>query len=174
MPSTVAAPVIRFAIEPADFDAFGGVCRVYVEWCRRRYEDMPWFVEEVFGHQSLDEELRNLGLQYGPPAGRTIIAITDKSVVGGGAWRKHSETACELKRLYVTEVARGLGLGRRLCEALIDSASAEGFETMQLDTADRLTEAIAMYASMGFAPIAPYRDYPERLMLHLIFMAKTL
>ena len=38
-----------------DFEAFGSVCRAYVEWCRERYQDMPWLAEEVFGYQALDE-----------------------------------------------------------------------------------------------------------------------
>ena len=135
---------------------------------------MPWFVEAVFGHQALDEELQSLPAKYGPPMGRTIVAEANDHVVAAGAWRMLSATVCELKRLYVADQARGLGLGRTLTETLIASAKAEGFETMRLDTADRLTEALALYRSMGFGPIPPYWSYPERLMPHLIFMERTL
>ena len=79
-----------------------------------------------------------------------------------------------MKRLFVSGEARGFGLGRSLADALVASAKAEGFRTMRLDTADRLAEAIAMYESMGFGRIAPYRDYPDRLLPHLIFMEKPL
>jgi GNAT superfamily N-acetyltransferase len=169
-----AAPVIRLATSAADYAAFGGLCRAYVGWCRQRYADMPWFVEGVFGHQSLDDELQALREQYGPPAGRALLATTADGAVAGGAWRRRSPEVCELKRLYVGDGARGLGLGRRLSEALIASARGEGFAAMQLDTADRLTEAIAMYASMGFECVAPYQTYPEALMPHLIFMRRDL
>ena len=135
---------------------------------------MPWFVDGVFGHQSLDDELRALPDRYGPPEGRTLLAGTADGIVAGGAWRRHSEDVCELKRLYVSDRARGLGLGRRLTEALMASAKSEGFAAMRLDTADRLAEAIAMYGSMGFERIAPYRTYPEALTPHLIFMQRTL
>lgn len=136
---------------------------------------MPWFVEAVFGHQSLDEELAALSSSYAPPMGRLILAAdADGAIVAGGAWRRLSETVCEMKRLFVSNRARGLGLGRRLAEALVGSAREAGFAAMRLDTADRLTEAIAMYESMGFERMAPYRDYPVRLMAHLIFMETAL
>ncbi len=150
------------------------MCVAYVDWCRNRYADMPWFVEEVFGHQSLDDELKILASKYGHPAGRTLLAIMGDRVVAGGAYRRLSDDICELKRLYVTDEARGHGLGRRLSQGLIAAARADGYARMQLDTADRLTEAIAMYASMGFARIPPYQAYPEHLMPYLIFMERAL
>jgi hypothetical protein len=45
---------------------------------------------------------------------------------------------------------------------------------MQLDTGDRLVEAISMYESMGFNQIEPYQDYPATLMPYLVFMEKPL
>ena len=165
---------IRLAETPEDFEAFGQVCRQYVDWCRERYGDMPWFVEEVFGYQSLDEELKVLAVKYGPPDGRTMVVSLGDQIVAGGAYRRLSDTVCELKRLYVTDSARGLGLGRKLSSALIARSREDGYEVMRLDTGNRLEEAISMYASMGFSHIRPYQDYPERLMPYLVFMEKPL
>ena len=159
---------------PEHFQAFGAVCRAYVDWCRARYADMPWFVEEVFGYQSLEEELTMLAHKYGQPAGRTFLAVGAERVVAGGAYRKLSDTVCELKRLYVTDEARGQGLGRKLSDALMAAAKADGYATMRLDTGDRLAEAISMYESMGFHHIAPYQEYPSRLAPHLVFLEKAL
>ena len=165
---------LRLAATPADYDGFGQVCRQYVDWSRQRYGDMPWFVEEVFGYQSLDAELEVLAEKCGPPNGRTMIVDKDGRIVAGGAYRRLSDGVCELKRLYVTDAARGLGLGRSLSEALIASARQDGFGLMRLDTGDRLTEAIGMYRSMGFEPVAHYQEYPERLMPYLVFMERPL
>lgn len=149
---------------PADFEVYAGLCRDYVEWCRERYRDMPWFVEEVFGYQALEDELKILAQKYGQPAGRTILVRADHGIVAGGAYRRLSDTVCELKRLYVANAAKGSGLGRKLSDALICAAINDGYSTMQLDTGNRLTEAISMYKSMGFKHIEPYQEYPARLM----------
>jgi GNAT superfamily N-acetyltransferase len=162
------------AVTVEDFAAFAGVCRAYVEWCRERYQDMPWFVEEVFGYQALDEELNGLAEKYGPPVGRTMLAFGEGGVVAGGAYRRLSDTDCELKRLFVTDGARGYGLGRKLSDALIGAAIADGYATMKLDTGNRLTEAISMYESMGFVHIEPYHEYPEQLMPYLVFMERQI
>jgi GNAT superfamily N-acetyltransferase len=165
---------IKMAAGAHDYEAFGELCRDYVCWCRKRYESIPWFVEEVFGYQSLEEELKGLDLKYGPPKGRTLLVEIDGQIVAGGAYRKLSDTICELKRLYVADSAKGRGVGRALSEALLASARADGFTLMQLDTGNLLTEAIAMYEKMGFNHCAPYRTYPDKLMPYLVFMERAL
>ena len=37
-----------FAKSPADYDAFGEMCRAYVVWLHQRYSDKPEFVDAVF------------------------------------------------------------------------------------------------------------------------------
>jgi GNAT superfamily N-acetyltransferase len=165
---------IRRADTAADYEGFGRVCRLYVDWCRARYADMPWFVEAVFGHQALDAELQQLAVKYGPPHGRVLIAEMDGRAVGGVAYRQWSDGVCELKRLYVADAARGRGLGRRLSQAMMAQAVTDGFQTMLLDSADRLTEAIALYAALGFEAAAPYQIYPERLRPHVVYMKRAL
>ena len=165
---------IRQASSDADYAAFGELCRTYVDWCRARYAHDTWFVTEVFGYQSLDDELKDLSLKYGPPKGRTYLAIQEGVVAGGGAYRRTSETTCELKRLYVSDTAKGQGVGRRLSEALMQAAREDGFTRMQLDTGNLLTEAIAMYEKLGFERCPPYHSYPERLMPYLVFMQRAL
>ena len=167
-------PTLALAETTDDFAAFGNICRAYVEWCRERYLDMPWFVEEVFGYQGLEEELEELAQKYGQPAGRTMLVRGEDGIVAGAAYRRLTDTVCELKRLYVTDGARESGLGRKLSDALMSAATADGYSTMQLDTGNRLTEAISMYESMGFKHIKPYQKYPARLMPYLVFMEKPL
>ncbi len=166
--------VIRTAISASDYDAYSRLCHDYVDWCRARYAHDAWFVNEVFGYQSIDEELKDLSIKYGPPKGKTLLIERDGEIVGGGAYRRTSESVCEMKRLYISTGAAGQGLGRKLTTALIEAARAEGFAMMQLDTGNLLTEAIAMYESLGFRHIAPYNSYPDKLMPYLVFMEKPL
>ena len=165
---------IRTAESADDYAVFGELCRAYIGWCRERYAGVPWLVEEVFGHQSFEDELKGLATKYGPPKGKTLLALRDGRAIGGGAYHQLADGVCELKRLYVADEARGLGVGRQLSESLMASAKAEGFTVMRLDTGNLLNEAIAMYHAMGFRDIAPYLDYPERFLPYLVFMERTL
>lgn len=51
---------------------------------------------------------------------------------------------------------------------------ADSFTLMQLDTGNLLTEAIAMYESMGFRHCPAYHAYPEKLTPYLVFMETEL
>ena len=161
---------IYSAATAKDYEAFAHLVTEYVQWCRSRYQDDEWFVDRVFGHQSLDGELKVLPATYGPPNGKTLLARLGGQVCAAGAYHRLEEGACEMKRLFVSDRFQGQGIGRRLCAALIASATEEGYEVMRLDTANRLKEAIGMYQSFGFEICEPYRSYPEELMPYLVFM----
>ena len=165
---------IRAAADDGDYRAFGELGSEYVAWCRERCNSLPWLVDEVFAAQSLEDELKVLPTRYGPPGGKTLLAIRDSEIVGGGAYRRISPEACEMKRLYVSGKAKGEGLGRRLCEALLASAKEEGAQVMRLDTVNFMTEAIAMYERLGFVSCAPFHTYPERMMPYMVFLEKRL
>jgi ribosomal protein S18 acetylase RimI-like enzyme len=166
--------VIFTATTATDYVAFSELVREYVEWCRGRYYNDAWFIDQVFNHQSLDRELQALTAIYGPPKGRTLLATRDGQICGGVAYHRLSDGICEMKRLFVPSRFQGQGTGRRLCEAAVASAKDDGFQLMRLDTANLMTEAIAMYQSIGFRHCAPYQDYPEKLMPFLVFMEMPL
>ena len=107
---------------------------------------------------------------YGPPSGRAFLALSRDAVVGCIAYRELSDTVCEMKRLFVRKGGQGRGTGRRLCMALIDAARSDGYTLMRLDTANLLTEAIALYRSVGFRDCPAYNDYPDDLMPYFVFM----
>jgi GNAT superfamily N-acetyltransferase len=162
--------VISPARSPSDYQAFAGLVADYVAWCRMRYAHDEWFVERVFAHQDLDREIRELPVIYGPPQGSTLLARRAGVVCGAGAYRRLEDGSCEMKRLFVLAAFKGLGLGRRLAQALIDAARAEGYALMRLDTGNLLSEAIALYQSMGFRHCAPHRPYPPELLPYLVFL----
>ncbi len=165
---------IHTAATASDYGAFAGLIREYVDWSRARYQGDAWFIEQTFSHQSLESELQDLSVSYGPPNGKTLLARSDGQICGGVAYRRLSDEICEMKRLFVPDRFRGRGTGRRLCEAIVASATDAGFRLMRLDTGNRLTEAIGMYESIGFRICAPYHQYPEALMPYLVFMQMPL
>lgn len=167
--------MIRTATSAEDFAAFGEVVSAYVGWCRERYAHDAWFVDRVFGHQSLAAELADLAAAYAAPNGRTLLAFDeDGRVCGGGAYRRLPDGTCEMKRRYVHDRCRGHGVGRTLCTALLEAARADGCTVMRLDTGNLLREAIATYGSFGFAHAPPHHDYPEELMPYLVSTERAL
>jgi GNAT superfamily N-acetyltransferase len=162
--------LIHTAATASDYAAFAGLVTEYVEWSRARYRHDAWFVDQVFGHQSLAAELEALSVSYGPPRGKTLLATRDGHICGGGAYRRLADDSCEMKRLFVPDRFQGRGTGRRLCDAIIASARDEGFRLVRLDTGNLLKEAITMYESIGFRRCAPHHIYPTELMPYLVFM----
>ena len=162
--------LIYCANTASDYQAFAVLVREYVDWCRTRYQHDAAFVEQVFGYQNLDQELKQLATAYGPPNGKTLLARSDDQISAGGAFHRLADGSCEMKRLYVAERFKGRGIGRQLAQALIDAARADGFKLMRLDTGRLLTEAIAMYRKLGFRDCAPHLEYPQKLLPYLLFM----
>src|SRR5262245_40039191 len=126
---------------------------------RRLIEEYAASLDVDLCFQDFDEELASLPSQYGPPGGAFLLAERDGAFLGCVALRKWQD-GCEMKRLYVRPEGRGLGIGRRLAESVVDEARRLGYETMRLDTLPSMKEAQGLYAALGFRPVAPYRYNP--------------
>ncbi len=99
------------------------------------------------------EELR-------PPAGVLLLAALRSEPVGCGALKLHGTEPAEVKRMWVSPSARGLGVGRRLLTELEAYAAGAGIALLRLETNDSLTEAINLYRSAGYAEVEPFSDDP--------------
>src|SRR4030042_1975253 len=110
--------------------------------------------------QHLDDELYSLPGEYVPPAGALLMAQERSVAIGCVAMRPLEKRTCEMKRLYVVHRFRGKGIGRLLAESIIDEAKHAGYKRMRLNTVSSMREAIALYESLGFKEIEPYRYNP--------------
>ncbi|MEU0546902.1 helix-turn-helix domain-containing GNAT family N-acetyltransferase [Micromonospora sp. NPDC005979] len=91
-----------------------------------------------------------------PPAGVLLLATLNTEPVGCGAVKLHRDGPAEIKRVWVADTVRGLGVGRRLLGELERYAAERGATAVRLDTNRNLTEAIALYRSAGYREIPPY------------------
>lgn len=135
--------------------------------------------------QNFDDELAALPGDYAEPRGTLLLALVEDAsgtgapsaaptlprpdgrmlqVAGCCALRPLDTVdyanAAEMKRLYVRPGFRGLGLGRRLVEAVLDAARSAGYACVLLDTLDDMESARALYEDLGFVEVPPYYHNP--------------
>ncbi len=95
-----------------------------------------------------------------PPRGLLLLARLDGQPIGCAALKLHGSQAAEVKRMWVAPSARGLGLGRRLLQAVEQLAADHGARLLRLETNRNLTEAIALYRSTGYQEVPAFNDEP--------------
>jgi carbonic anhydrase len=117
--------------------------------------------------QDFAQEVANLPGAYGPLHGRLLLAAVGGAVAGCVGLRRWADGVGEMKRLYVRPAFRGRGLGRALTAAAVEGARHLGYGRLRLDTLPAMTEALTLYRSLGFVPIAPFGDAPAPDALYL-------
>jgi DNA-binding MarR family transcriptional regulator/N-acetylglutamate synthase-like GNAT family acetyltransferase len=88
-----------------------------------------------------------------------LVAREAGRPVGCVAWCRFPSFG-EVRHLWVSPEARGLGLGRRLLSGVEASIAAQGLDEVRLGTHPALTEAIALYLSSGYQGIPRYGTSP--------------
>ena len=94
------------------------------------------------------------------PAGLLLMATLHTEPVGCGGLKLHGAEPAEIKRMWVSPEARGLGLGRRLLTELEREAIAHGAPAVRLETNRNLTEAIALYRAAGYREVPAFNTEP--------------
>ena len=72
--------------------------------------------------------------------------------------------------MYVRPEYQGQGLGRALCERVIQEGKEKGYSLMRLDTEKTLSAAQHIYHSFGFKDAPPYYAAPPGISERAVFM----
>jgi ribosomal protein S18 acetylase RimI-like enzyme len=131
-----------------------------VECVRMLFEEYADSLDFDLDFQNFQEELAGFPGDYGPPRGCLLLADYEGHLAGCVALRPLGNTVCEMKRLYVRPEFRSLGIGRALAKAIVEQGRKIGYTHMRLDTAPSMQAARALYVSLGFRRIDPYRYNP--------------
>ncbi|HCX62241.1 GNAT family N-acetyltransferase [Sedimentibacter sp.] len=106
--------------------------------------------------QDFESEINSLPGKYEPPDGILILASVNGKSAGCVALRRLSKDICEMKRLYIRDEYRRLGIGKKLIVMIIEEAKKLKYRYMRLDTLPTMKKAQELYASLGFYDIEPY------------------
>jgi GNAT superfamily N-acetyltransferase len=132
----------------------------YIAHIRLLFEEYTDWLGIDLSFQGFAEELAILPGAYAPPGGRLLLAFVADGAAGCVALRPLEAGICEMKRLFVRPVFRGLGLGKLLAERIVGEARAIGYELMRLDTLPTMQSAIRLYEELGFMRRTAYYDTP--------------
>ena len=110
---------------------------------------------DIPGTVYFDEGLDHLSGYYDDP-GRAYYVLVDEDVLIGGiglAEFNGFDKCCELQKLYLSDEAKGQGLGYKMIKYIEDKARELGYEQMYLETHTNLEAAIHIYKKMGYSLI---------------------
>lgn len=144
------ASLVSFAVEDPDSDDARGCFMQYFAELNARFD--AGFDPD----NSLPADARELR----HPQGALIMARLHGEPVGCVALKFHGPAPCELKRMWVSPSARGLGLGRRLIAQAETQARQHGARSVRLETNRALSEAIRLYRQAGYVEVAAFSDEP--------------
>jgi putative acetyltransferase len=101
-----------------------------------------------------------------------LAARRDGELLGSIAFLVIAPGHAEMKRMFVRAEARGIGLGRRLLNALEEVACHRNITQISLETGIRQSEAIALYRTSGYQDCPPFGGYKADPLS--LFMTKSL
>jgi ribosomal protein S18 acetylase RimI-like enzyme len=110
--------------------------------------------------QDFESELLDLPGGYQAPHGVLFLCRDGGEPAGCVAIRRWDSDTAEMKRLYVRNAYRGRRYGAALTDRALAFSREARYRRVVLDTLPSMTEALRLYAALGFREIPPYRPNP--------------
>lgn len=90
-----------------------------------------------------------------------ILIYLDNKAVACGCFKKYNKEAIEIKRMFVSEEARGFGLAKMILQNLELWAKDLGYSISILETLYNQKEAIGLYQKVGYFIVDKYPPYVD-------------
>ncbi|MFG6566484.1 GNAT family N-acetyltransferase [Sulfitobacter sp. 1A13679] len=152
---------IRPVTTAADLAAVVDLCWAYRDFLYHFGPTEQRIVETFYPQDKYSALMARLPEEHARPRGIILLAERGGIPLGCGMSHALTETESEIKRVFVTDAARGTGAGRAICQRLVDQAREDGFAKVYLDTSVGFAPARALYRSLGFVERGPYQPMPD-------------
>jgi len=90
---------------------------------------------------------------------KMMVIYQDNQPVACGALKIHPDQSAELKRIYVRRDFRHNGIARKMIGALEEKAVHLGCTRMLLETNPAFSDAVALYARLGYEKTENFGPY---------------
>lgn len=122
---------------------------------RQAFHDMniAWLEEYFTVEPAHRQMLENPEAELIAGGGEVFFAVQGGKVLGTVGVRNAGEGIYELTKLAVKPSAQGLGLGRWLCETVIDFFRNKNGKTLYLETHNKLKPALRLYKDLNFVTV---------------------
>ena len=141
----------------------------YLRWvCPKIYEEY----EAIFdAEEMIIRDMQKIDI-FLPPKGIFLLAYEDGLLAGCACTRTIETNVAELKRMYVRPDFRRRGIGASLVKQTIEEVRRQQYSIIRLDSARFMSDAHALYRSLGFTDIDPYdeSEIPVQYRKHWVFM----
>jgi len=88
-----------------------------------------------------------------------VIGYHENILVGCGAIKHFDEDSVEVKRMFVSPIARGKGFAQQILLDLEQWAKELGFKSCILETGKRQVEAVKFYHKCNYSIVPNYGQY---------------
>lgn len=99
-----------------------------------------------------DRDVLEVEASYTAVGGEFWVIEQQGKIVGTAAYYpvERGQKAVEIRKMYILPTARGKGLDRYLLQELEKASALRGFQTIWIETASVLKEAVKLYESSGY------------------------
>ncbi|WP_037316087.1 GNAT family N-acetyltransferase [Ruegeria halocynthiae] len=159
---------------PDHFDAVRRLCWDYRDFLLTLDPKSQSIVQTVYPREKYVRLMDVIEVEHSPPKGGACLVLKEGQPIGCGMFHTIAPSVAEIKRVFVTENARGTGAGYAIVQSLIEQCRRQGFEYVRMDTGKPLETAARLYLSMGFHLRDAYAEVPEIAEGHLLFFEMQL